>query len=54
MEVVTVGETPSLTGEFIEKWAIDEQESCIVPSLAPPLQAALQHSKEGCLAQVNT
>ena len=45
--VAAVGETPSLTLEFIEKWARDEQESCIVPSLASPPQAELQHSKEG-------
>ena len=28
--------------------------SCIVPSLAPPPQAALQLNKEGCPTQVNT
>ena len=42
--VASVGETPSLTREFIEKWARDEQGSCIVPSQAPPPQGALQHS----------
>ena len=54
MAVAAVGETPSLTQEFIGKWARDEQGSCIVPSLDPPPQAAPQHSKEGCPALVNT
>ena len=36
------------------KWARAEQASCIVPSLAPPPQAVLQQSKEGCPALVNT
>ena len=31
-----MGETPSLTGEFVGKWARAEQGSCIVPPLAPP------------------
>ena len=48
-----VEETPSLTQEFVGKWARDKQASCIVPSLAPPPQAALQCSKEGCPALVN-
>ena len=48
-----MGETPNFTGEFIKKFATDAQASCIVPSLAPPPQAALQHSKEGCPAWVN-
>ena len=51
MEVAVVGETPSLTRKFIEKWARDEQESLTVPSLAPPPQAVLQGV---CFAQVNT
>ena len=54
MAVATVGETPSLTPECVEKWAIDEQGSCTVPSLAPPPQAAQQSSKEGCPALENT
>ena len=45
----TVGDTPSLTGQFVEK-----QASCTVPSLAPPPQAAPQHSKDRCPAQVST
>ena len=48
--VAVVGETPSLTGESVGKWGRDEQVSCIVPSLAPPPQAATQHSKEVCPA----
>ena len=40
--------------EFIGKWARAKQVCCIVPSLAPPLQAAPQHSKEGCPALVKT
>ena len=47
-------ETPSLTKQFFGKWAGDKQGSCIVPSLAPPPQPALQHSKEGCPAWVST
>ena len=54
MLVAVVGETPSLTQEFLEKCARDEQVSCIVPSLAPPPEAAPQHSKEVCPAWVNT
>ena len=53
MAVATVGETPSLTREFIEKCVRAEQVSCIVPSLAPPPQAARKHSKEGCTVLVN-
>ena len=49
-----MGETPRLTQEFIEKCARNKQESCTVPSLAPPRQAAPQRSKEGCPVQVNT
>ena len=52
--VANKGETPSLTGGFIGKWASAKQASCIVPSLAPPPQAAPKCSKEGCPAQVNT
>ena len=51
VEVVAVGETLSLTGEFVEKWARDKQASCIVPSMAPPGQTVWQHSKEGCSVQ---
>ena len=40
--VATVGEAPSLTQESVEQCARDEQESCIVPSLAPPSQAPQQ------------
>ena len=54
MAIAAVGETPSLTQEFVEKWARKEQASCIVPSLAPPPQAAPQGSTEGCPAWVNT
>ena len=36
--VAAVGETPSLTREFIEKWARDERVSCTVHSLMPPPQ----------------
>ena len=46
MVVAAVGEIPSLTGDFIGKWARDEQGSCTVPSLAPPPQAVLQGSKD--------
>ena len=56
-----VGETPSLTQEFVGKLARAELASCIgkllswqVPSLAPPPQAVPQHSKESCPALVNT
>ena len=49
-----MGETPSLTQEFVRKWAREEEASCIVPSLTPPPQAAPQYIKEGCLAWVNT
>ena len=49
-----MGETPILTWEFIEKCSRDEQVSCIVLSLAPPTQAAPQHSKEGCPAHMTT
>ena len=55
--VAKVGETPSLTRDSVEKHARDardEQASCTVPSLAPPPQAVPQHSKEVCLAWVNT
>ena len=52
--VAAVGDTPSLTWEFLEKCARDEQVSCTVPSLAPPPQAELQHSKESCPAWVHT
>ena len=38
--VAKVGETPSLTREFIGKWARDKQVGCVIPSLAPPPQAA--------------
>ena len=38
----------------MESGTRDEQGSCIILSLALPPQAALQHSKEGCPAQVNT
>ena len=38
--VAIVGDTPSLTREFVEKCVRDEQASCTVPSLAPPPQAA--------------
>ena len=48
--VALVGETPSLTGEFVGKCAKAEQGSCIVPSLALPPQAAQQLSKEVCPA----
>ena len=54
MVVAAVGEIPSLTGDFIGKWARDEQGSCTVPSLAPPPQAVPQGSKEDCPALVNT
>ena len=54
MAVATVGETPSLTQEFIEKCARDQQLSCIFPSLGPPLQAAPQHSNQACPSWVNT
>ena len=37
--VAMVGETLSLTQEFLEKCTGDEQASCTVPSLAPPPQA---------------
>ena len=47
MAVAAVGETRSLTTR-------DEQANCIVPSLAPPPQAAPKDSKEGCPAWVNT
>ena len=40
--------------EFFGKCAREEQVSCIVPSPAPPPQAAPQCSKKGCPAQVNT
>ena len=49
-----MGETLSLTQEFVEKCARDEQANCIVPSLAPHPQAAPPCSKEGCPAWVNT
>ena len=52
--VAKVGETPSLTREFIGKWARDKQVGCVIPSLAPPPQAALKGSKEGCPALVYT
>ena len=52
--VASVGETASHTREFVGKWARDKQANCIVPSLAPPPQAAPQCSKEGCPALVNT
>ena len=52
--VAMVGEAPSLTWEFVEKCAREEQVSCIIPSLAPPPQAAPQRSKEGCPALVTT
>ena len=54
MAVAAVGETPSLTQEFIGKWARDEQVNCIVRSRTPPPQAAPQRNKEGCPALVNT
>ena len=34
-----VGEIPSVTGEFVGRWARAKQASCIVPPLAPPPQA---------------
>ena len=40
MLVAEVGETPSLTQEFIGQWARGKLGSCIIPSLAPPPQAA--------------
>ena len=59
--IAMVGETPSLTQEFIEKCAREEFiEKCArlnsrtVPSLAPPPQAVQQHSKEGCPARVSS
>ena len=52
--VAKIGETPSLTQEFIEKCMRDEQVSCTVSSLAPLPQAAPQCSKEFCPAQVTT
>ena len=53
MMVAAVGETPSLTQKFIEKWSRDKQVSCIVPSLAPTPQTVPQCSKV-CPAWVNT
>ena len=38
-ELLRWEKTPRLTWESIGKWAIDEEGSCIVPSLAPPPQA---------------
>ena len=52
--VAAVGETPSLTLEFLKKCTIDDQASCTVLSLAPPTQVAPQPSKQGCPAWVNT
>ena len=52
--VVVVGETPSLMQESAGKCATDKQVNHTVPSLAPPPQAAPQHSKEGCPTWVNT
>ena len=49
-----MGETPSLTRESVGKCTRDKQASYIVPSLAAPPQAVLQHSKEACPAWVNT
>ena len=54
MAGAAVGETPSLTQEFVEKWARDEQGSCTVPSLAPPLQTVPHGNKECCPALWNT
>ena len=39
---------------LLESGASAQQVSCFVPSLAPPPQAALQGSKEGCPALMNT
>ena len=51
--VAKVGETPSLIGEFVEKWDRAEQASCIVSSLTPPPETAPQHIREGCPALSN-
>ena len=39
---------------LLESWARAEQASGIVPSLTPPPQTVLQHSKVGCPALKNT
>ena len=39
---------------LLESGARDKQASCTLPSLAPPPQVVLLHSKEGCPALVNT
>ena len=44
--IAKVGDTPSLTGESIEKCTRDKQVSCTAPSLAPLPQAGLPHPGE--------
>ena len=48
--VAVVGETLSLTWDFLGKWARDEQASCIVPSLALPYRQCLRAARRAAQA----